>query len=42
MHWSYEHVLLYHYIEYKKIELVWIEHFDLPQLDFKVTIVVGM
>ena len=50
--WSYEHALLYCYVEYEMIELIWTQQLDLPQLlwqffnndecDFKVTIVVGM
>ena len=52
MDWSYEHELLYHYVEYKTIESVWTDKLDLPKLkrnffnnnkcDLKLEIVVGM
>ena len=52
MDWSYEHALLYHYVEYETIEFIWTEQFDLTQLwkqffnnyeyEFNVIIVVGM
>ena len=32
MDWSYEHTLLYHYIEYKSIEQIWTKQLDLNQL----------
>ena len=49
---SYDHALLYHYVEYKTIESFWAEQLDLPQLrricfyndkcDFRVKIAGGM
>ena len=32
MDWSCENSRLYHYVEYKMIELVWTEQLDLPQV----------
>ena len=32
MDWSYDHALLYSYIEYETIESFWTEQVDLPQL----------